>query len=141
MNERLIKVTKTVAIYALVIVAGAATGWSVTHAKSWFTPDFQTGNYQSFFAKQGPQVAIYGTSWCPACGKARETLNAMGVAYSDFDIETSDEAKQKYLGTGESAIPVIFIQNRMFVGVDKSALESTVMELGLRKKALQEKQL
>ncbi len=130
------RLSKTIGLYLLVIAAGGLVGWAVPHAKGWFTPDFRTGNYQSFYSESGPKVAIYGTSWCPACAAARETLTALGVPYSEFDIEKSEEAKQRYLSTGESAIPVIFIQDRMFVGVDKSLLKSTIVELKLGEKAI-----
>ena len=135
MTLRLGSLAKTAATYLMVIAAGCAFGWVVAHSKEWMTPDFHTGDYQSYYAAQGPKVALYGTSWCPACASARETLTSMGVSYSDFDIEKSEEAKSRYLETGEQSIPVIFIQDRMFVGANTVAISKTITEFGLAKKA------
>lgn len=129
MNERLMKLIKLVAFGVLFVIAGIAAGGAVMQTRLLFAPDYRTGDYRMLLAKQGPQVAIYGTSWCTACSKARETLDALGVEYSDFDIETSDEAKQKFMSTGESAVPLIIVQDRMFIGVDESALKSTISNL------------
>lgn len=69
------------------------------------------------------RVVIYTTAWCPYCKKARAYLQRKGVAFTEYDVETSAEGKAKYQQLGRGGVPIIFVGERRVNGFDEGTLE------------------
>lgn len=66
-----------------------------------------------------PKVVMYATSWCPYCARARELLEAKGVALEEIDIETRPEARQEMTTRSRrGTVPQIFIAGKHVGGCD-----------------------
>ncbi|MGH8289249.1 MAG: glutaredoxin 3 [Steroidobacteraceae bacterium] len=66
-----------------------------------------------------PKVVMYATSWCPYCARARQLLEAKGVALEEIDIETRPEARQEMTArSGRGSVPQIFIAGTHVGGCD-----------------------
>lgn len=71
-----------------------------------------TGNTQG-------EVILYATSWCGYCRKTRELFKEQGVAFTEFDIETSDEGRRRYEALDGEGVPVIDIRGTVIHGFDR----------------------
>ncbi|HUO18228.1 MAG TPA: glutaredoxin 3 [Steroidobacteraceae bacterium] len=62
---------------------------------------------------------MYATDWCPYCARARNLLDAKGVAYTEIDVDIVPGARDEMLarGGGET-VPQIFIGGRPVGGCD-----------------------
>jgi glutaredoxin len=59
-------------------------------------------------------VVIYSTTWCGYCKKAKAYFTRNNIAFTDYDIEHSAQAKQSYDAFGGNGVPVIFVgESRM----------------------------
>ncbi|MBN8921011.1 MAG: glutaredoxin 3 [Rhizobiales bacterium] len=58
-----------------------------------------------------PTVDIYVTRWCGYCRAAKALLERKGVAYTEIDVEESDERRDEMLAraNGRTTVPQIFI--------------------------------
>lgn len=60
-----------------------------------------------------PAVIMYATGWCPYCSRARNLLNARGVAFTEIDVESRaglrDEMARR---SGRRTVPQIFVGDR-----------------------------
>lgn len=66
-----------------------------------------------------PTVDMYTTSWCPACKRARTIFQALGVDYTNYDIEKSEEAARRRATKNiQCGVPVIDIDGQLFCGFD-----------------------
>ena len=68
------------------------------------------------------EVVLYATSWCGYCRKTRALFEANGVAYTEFDIETSDEGRRRYEALDGDGVPVIDIHGTVLHGYDKDEI-------------------
>ena len=57
-------------------------------------------------------VLLFVTTWCPDCGRARRTLQRLGVEFQEFDIESAVGAEQtmKSLNGGSGRVPTVVIE-------------------------------
>ena len=62
---------------------------------------------------------MYASDWCPYCARARNLLDAKGVAYTEIDVDIVPGARDEMLarGGGET-VPQIFIGGRPVGGCD-----------------------
>ena len=57
-----------------------------------------------------PRVVMYATDWCPYCRRARQLLEAKGVAYEAIDVDLSHEARtEMQRRSGRTSVPQIFV--------------------------------
>ena len=73
------------------------------------------------------QVAIYTTTYCPHCQRAKDLLKRKGISYREVDI-TDDEKIREELEerTGWMTVPMIFIGDEFIGGADELyALEAS----------------
>ena len=77
---------------------------------------------------QSQKVILYGTSWCSYCQKTREFLAENNIAYTEFDIEKSDEGRQRYDAISGSGIPVLEVNNLVIRGYAPNAILAALHE-------------
>jgi len=70
---------------------------------------------------------MYSTDWCPYCSRARQLLEAKGVAYEEIDVDIVPGAREQMMGRsgGRDTVPQIFIGEHHVGGSDElAALEA-----------------
>lgn len=117
---------KTVMLYALILAAGLLVGLGAAKLPKLLERPYQTGNYSSHFASLNSKVVVYGTTTCPFCAKAREYLAEKKVAYSDFNVDNSEEARNKYKTLNVKAVPAILIGDRLITGFRPDAIDDAL---------------
>ena len=78
----------------------------------------------SKLVQRSEQVVMYSASWCGYCDKARSYFNSHGVAFSEYDIETSAKGQQDYARLGAHGVPVILVGNQRLNGFSAEAFAS-----------------
>lgn len=73
------------------------------------------------------QVTVYSTPTCPHCVRAKQFLDASGIAYTSHDVGV-DEAKAKEMveKSGQMSVPVIEIDGKIIVGFVKSEIKAAL---------------
>lgn len=79
-------------------------------------------------------VVLYSTSWCTYCKQVREYLKSEGIAYTEYDIEGSDEAKRKFQAVKGQGVPLIFVGQTRLDGFDRNDLHAALVKQGLLKR-------
>ncbi|MFL6551032.1 MAG: glutaredoxin domain-containing protein [Povalibacter sp.] len=74
------------------------------------------------------EVVLYATSWCGYCRKTRELFEEKGVAYTEFDIETSEEGRRRYDALDGDGVPVIDIHGTVIRGFDEDEIVAALQE-------------
>ena len=60
-------------------------------------------------------VQLYVTSWCPDCRRARQFLDANGVAYTETDIDANPAVAAEVIRrVGKRAVPQLVIDGEWF---------------------------
>lgn len=67
------------------------------------------------------KVVMYSTVRCGYCRKARAYFKANGIAFTDYDVETSAKGKQDYRRMGARGVPVILVGDERMDGFSESA--------------------
>lgn len=66
------------------------------------------------------QIAVYTTTYCPYCVRAKQFLQSKGLAFTEVDV-TGDEAARQALvekSGGRKTVPQIFIGEQPIGGFD-----------------------
>lgn len=55
------------------------------------------------------EIKFYSTSWCGDCRRSRKVFQAMGVSFTDIDIEEHPEAAEivRQVNNGRQSVPTI----------------------------------
>jgi len=61
-------------------------------------------------------VVLFTTSWCGACKQAKAFLNQRGVAYLEYDVEKSTEARRQFEALGGRGVPLMLINGTVVKG-------------------------
>ncbi len=70
-------------------------------------------------------VTIYTTASCGYCKMAKEFFTANNVTYTEYNVGTDIEKRKEMIErSGQMGVPVIFVDNEMTVGFDKTKLSS-----------------
>lgn len=66
-------------------------------------------------------VKIYATLFCPYCARAKQLLDAKGVAYTEIDVMFDGKRKREMveLAGGRRTVPQIFVDGRHVGGCDE----------------------
>jgi len=56
-------------------------------------------------------VIMYSAEWCGVCRRAKRFFNQKKIAFKEYDIDKSEEAKRKYKLLNAKGVPVIFIDD------------------------------
>lgn len=78
-----------------------------------------------------PQITIYTKSTCPYCQRAKQLLDAKGVAYDEIEIMQHPEQRAIMIkrAAGRTTVPQIFIGDRHIGGSDDLAALEAAGEL------------
>jgi len=64
----------------------------------------------------GGKVVMYATSWCPVCKQARAYFRENRIAFTEFDVEKSEQGRRDYARLGARGVPVILVGNARMNG-------------------------
>jgi len=70
-----------------------------------------------------PLVQIYTTKSCGYCKLLRRYLNARGIPYADYDIETNRDARLAFEAAGAQGVPLVVIGGQRIQGFNPVAIE------------------
>ena len=77
-----------------------------------------------------PPVTLYATSWCPWCRRARGLLLALGVPFTEKDIEASASAAmemRRKAGPG-GGVPVLDVGGAILRGYDQDRITRVILQ-------------
>ncbi len=78
------------------------------------------------------QILFYSTTWCGDCRRSRKVFNALGVGYTDIDIEEHPEAAAivRRLNHGMQSVPtIVFPDGSVLIEPSNATLEQKLLEL------------
>ncbi|MCQ9423756.1 glutaredoxin family protein [Pseudomonas sp. LJDD11] len=59
------------------------------------------------------RVVMYSTPWCGYCNQARRFLDSQGIAFKEYDIESSAEGRAAYQALGGRGIPMLDVNGTL----------------------------
>lgn len=68
-------------------------------------------------------IKIYSSSTCSNCTAAKEYIKEKGYEYEEKNVSLDSEAKKELLSMGYMGVPVIFIDDEVVVGFNRSKLD------------------
>lgn len=69
------------------------------------------------------KVTIYSTPTCSFCSMAKDFFKEKNVEYTEHDVSTDAGKRQEMIEkSGQMGVPVIFVEDEMTVGFDKTKL-------------------
>lgn len=78
------------------------------------------------------EIMFYSTSWCGDCRRSRKVFQALGVSYTDIDIEEHPEAAEivRKVNHGAQSVPtIVFPDGSVLVEPSNAALERKLTAL------------
>ena len=70
------------------------------------------------------QVVIYSTPTCPYCKRAKDYLARKGISYIERNVATDRAAaKEMVKKSGQLGVPVILIDDEVFIGFNQTQLD------------------
>ncbi len=85
-------------------------------------------NNKSIYKKKH-KVVMYAASWCGYCKKARTFFRKNNIRYREYDIESDDQAKQRYEKLGGSGVPLIVSGKKKMQGFSEKRFASFYQDL------------
>ncbi|HZC06921.1 MAG TPA: glutaredoxin domain-containing protein [Ktedonobacterales bacterium] len=82
------------------------------------------------------EIKFYSTSWCGDCRRSRKVFQALGVSFSDIDIEEHPEAAEivRQVNHGAQSVPtIIFPDGTVLVEPSNAVLEQKLTALAAAK--------
>ncbi|MCL1634717.1 glutaredoxin family protein [Luteimonas sp. SX5] len=115
-------------VVAVFLVGGFLLGSNLrrTYDRLFPEPDYVIGNYEELYDQAAKPVVIFSTSICKYCQYARELLRHENVAYQDFVIDKSADARRKFEALDGSGVPMLFIGNRRIVGFRENVIRDSL---------------
>lgn len=110
-------------LIAFIIVFAVYQSWG--KIESIFSPSLskqQLATAQVNAKNSTKKVILYGTTWCGYCKKTREFLAENNIAYTEFDIENSDEGRRCYDAINGSGVPVLEVNSTVIRGYAPEAI-------------------
>ncbi|BBB65982.1 hypothetical protein UNDYM_1729 [Undibacterium sp. YM2] len=120
---------KSIASYALILIAGLAVGLAAANVPRWLTPAYIEGDYKAYFPDAKTKVVLYATATCPYCAKTQEYLKAKNITYVKFDINESEQARKEFKQLKGEIVPLILVGNRQIAGFKPEVLDSALQQL------------
>ncbi len=68
-------------------------------------------------------VVIYSSNTCGYCTMAKEYFNENNVEYTEKNVSTDLEARKDLMSKGFMGVPVIYVEDEVIQGFDKSKLD------------------
>jgi mycoredoxin len=76
-------------------------------------------------------VAIFTTDSCTYCAAAKQYLAEKKVAYTEFNLDHSDKARQVFGMLNGRGVPLIIVGESRLVGFDAAVLGRVLKEQGI----------
>jgi glutaredoxin len=76
-------------------------------------------------------VVVLSASWCGYCRRLKDDLQRAGVAYREFDVETSGIGERAYELVGAHGIPVTLIGTAVVHGYKPQRVIALAQEAGV----------
>ena len=68
-------------------------------------------------------VKVYSTSTCPYCAMAKDFLKKNNIEFKAVDVGTDQKAAKEMIDkSGQMGVPVLDIDGKIIVGLDKEAI-------------------
>ncbi len=69
------------------------------------------------------KVLVFSTPTCPHCNTAKQHLKRNRIRFKDIDVSKDHKAaRDLQRKTGQTGVPVIFVDNKPIIGFDKAKL-------------------
>ena len=76
------------------------------------------------------KVSIYSTPTCTYCDKAKALFNEHKIKYTEYNVKADwDKRKEMVEKSGQMSVPVIIVDEEVFIGFDRYTLGE---KLGLK---------
>lgn len=62
------------------------------------------------------RIELYSTDWCKYCKQAKAYFKQYNIAYTEYNIEKSRDARRRYKKLGARGVPVIVMGDRRMNG-------------------------
>ncbi|TNF09110.1 MAG: glutaredoxin family protein [Gammaproteobacteria bacterium] len=62
------------------------------------------------------KVVMYSAEWCGVCKKARHYFQKQGIAFNEYDIETSRKGRRDYEALNGRGVPIILVGSKRMDG-------------------------
>ena len=72
----------------------------------------------------GDRVVMYSAIWCVICKNARRYFKNNGIAFSEYDIETSSKGRRDYKRLRGRGVPIIMIGKKRMNGFDPKSFKA-----------------
>lgn len=76
-------------------------------------------------------VIMLSASWCGYCRRAREFFVREGIAYCEYDIETSATGARRHAALGARGVPVILVRGQTLFGFSPAPVLSALGDADL----------
>jgi glutaredoxin len=91
---------------------------------TYSSPDTPTTSDKPQKAIRKPKkVVMYSAVWCGICKKAKNYFQRKGIAFKEYDIETSDKGRRDYKRLNGSGVPLILVGKQRMSGFSASKFE------------------
>lgn len=91
-----------------------------SHSAIQYDDSFNTSSKNT----HSKRVIMYSTSWCGYCKKARRHFKKNGIAFREYDIETSSSAHRRFKELGGNGVPLIVIGDKTMSGFSANRFDS-----------------
>ena len=71
-------------------------------------------------------VTVLSTPGCPYCKKAKRFLRAKGIAFKDYNINSSSEGKRLYRHYNGNGVPVVIINSKVIHGYSEAQMRAAL---------------
>lgn len=120
---------KSFVFYGVILAAGLGAGLGAAKLPALLKADYVSANHAAYFPSPAIRVALYGTSTCAFCAKARAYLKERQITFADFDIETSEKARSEFKQLGGQGVPLLLIGDRRIEGYNSPVIDAALKKL------------
>ncbi len=78
----------------------------------------------------GRGIKLYTTARCGYCKRARAYLASRGLAYTEFDVETSSVGRADYARLKGRGVPIIFVGDQRMDGYTEAGFAQLLQNAG-----------
>jgi len=72
-------------------------------------------------------ITIYSTPTCPHCVHAKAFFKEKNLPFTDYNVaEDQEKAQEMIKRSGQMGVPVIFVDDKMFIGFDRNEIEEAL---------------
>lgn len=118
MTARFFKIAMIKFVVAFLLVVGFIQNWP--KMERWFA--------KKPVMPANTEVVLYATDWCGYCRLTRKFLADKGIAYTEFDIEKSDEGRKQYRELDGRGIPLMSVNGTIIRGYDSEGIRAALVK-------------